>query len=110
MCGKLNAVEGKIVNNMILSNKLIRESGIKFIEYGYFGSVARGTYNATSDLDIAMIVSELPSRKEMADLRCNLEAVGCDLVILLDSSFSNPDSVFKNNVVRDYVRVGVYGE
>lgn len=104
----LNAVENKVVNSMIMADKLIRESSIKFIEYGYFGSVARGTYNATSDLDIAMIVSELPSRKEMADLRCNLEAIDCDLVILLNSSFSNPDTVFKSNVVRDYVKVGVY--
>lgn len=104
----LNAVESKVVNSMIMADKLIRESGIKFTEYGYFGSVARGTYNATSDLDIAMIVSELPSRKEMADLRCNLEEIDCDLVILLNSSFSNPDTVFKSNVVRDYVKVGVY--
>ena len=54
--GELNRVEESLVLRMIAADRLIVNSGIKYIEYGYFGSVARGTYDSMSDLDIVIIV------------------------------------------------------
>ena len=83
---------------------------INFIEYGVFGSVARGDYKTTSDVDIVMLVDIMPERQVVSNLRCDLEEIGCDFAILYKHNYEQPKTTFQREIKRDYRRLKLYGE
>lgn len=103
-------VETMILGKIKRAMSIINSRDIVYVEYGVFGSVARGDYTAVSDVDIVMLVESMPSRYDLAELRCDLEEIGCDFVILYKRNFDVPETVFQKEVKRDYRRLRVYGE
>lgn len=101
----MTEIENKLLTNMKSSIDLISNSNINFIEFGLFGSAANGSYKCGSDIDIVLIVSELPNKRDIADLRCKLDYVDCDLAVMLKSSFDNPTTPFHKNVIQSYRRL-----
>lgn len=103
----MTKLQEKLQDDLIRSINIVKESNIKYVEFGVFGSIARDDYDCNSDIDIAIIVDMLPDKRDIADLRCRLEESNCDLAVLLKDSFDNPTSVFHKKVKEDYRRVPV---
>lgn len=101
----LNPLQIHLINNFKQAVSLIKNSNIVFLEAGVFGSFARNEYKCGNDIDFVLIVKEIPDRKLIADLRCSLDEIDCDLAILLESSFKTPTTVFAKEVYKDYRRV-----
>ena len=102
--------ETRVLEKVKRAMSIINSRNIVYVEYGVFGSVARGDYTAVSDVDIVMIVEQMPLRYTLAELRCDLEEIGCDFAILYKRNFDAPKTVFQKEVKRDYRRLKVYGE
>jgi len=83
----------------------IRESGIIYSQVGIFGSFARDNYKAGSDIDFCIVTPQELTREQRGILRCDAEENGCDVVFLTEELFDNEDSVFMNNLRRDYIRL-----
>lgn len=83
---------------------IIQQSNIQFLEVGFFGSYARNEYKATSDIDIIVIVEELPSPCDRSDLRFELEDLEVDVHFMPKAYFENDESLFTKCVREDYVR------
>lgn len=98
-------LEQRIIKDMSAAIKLIKQSGIKYIEFGLFGSVARGEYNTLSDIDIVILVNEIPDKYAIAKLRAALDDNHCDLAFMLIKNFENPSTLFHKEVKRDYRRI-----
>ncbi len=91
-----------IQNEMI---KRILEQRFDFIEIGIFGSYAREEYNALSDVDVCVIVKEMPSRYVTGWLRDDAEELGADICFITEEQFENSNTTFMNNLRRDYRRI-----
>lgn len=101
--------EDRLINTLKDVINLVENSNIKFVEYGVFGSAARGDYKPTSDLDIVLIVENLDEKELIANLKWQLDDYNCDLVMMLKENFDNPKTLFHHNVVKDYRRIS-YGK
>ena len=110
MANSLNSVEQMMLEKINKAIKIIDSYDIKYIEYGVFGSAARGDYKITSDVDIAMLVDTMPEKMVLSNLRCDLEAIGCDFAILYKHNYEQPTTAFQREVKRDYRRLKLYGE
>lgn len=95
-------VEISFKNRLDKACEIIESSNIEYITIGTFGSYARGTYKSNSDIDIVMVVNELPNRRDRAILRDDLDEINCDITYMLKASFENPWNEFTRVVVRDF--------
>ena len=107
---EFSAIEKMFISKISSAMDIIDNYKLHYIEYGLFGSVARGDYNASSDLDIVMIFKKLPKRAVISKLRLELEEIDCDLAILLVDNFNEPKNAFHKDVKKDYRRIKCYGE
>ena len=108
IAGKL--VVSKFKEREELALKAIINSGIEFIELGFFGSYARNEYKATSDIDTLVITNTRPSREGSGELRAELDSLGVDLVYMSIDYFTNSKSNFACKVRKDYIRRLTYEE
>lgn len=99
------AVKAKFLNiqNEMLSR--ILNQNFDFVEIGIFGSYARNEYNALSDVDICVIVKEMPTRYITGWLRDDAEELGADICFITEEQFKSSDTTFMNNLRRDYRRI-----
>ena len=88
-------IQNEMVNR-ILSQKF------NFIEIGVFGSYARNEYNALSDVDICVIVKDMPTRYVTGWLRDDAEELGADICFITEEQFELSDTTFMNNLRKDY--------
>lgn len=107
---EFSAIEKLFISKISNAMNIIDSYNLSYTEYGLFGSVARGDYNASSDLDIVMIFKNLPERAIISKLRLELEEIDCDLAILLVDNFNKPKNAFHKDVRKDYRRIKRYGE
>lgn len=91
-----------IQNEMV--NRILNQK-FDFIEIGVFGSYAREEYNALSDIDICVIVKDMPSRYVKGWLRDDAEELGADICFITEEQFKSSNTVFMNNLRKDYRRV-----
>lgn len=103
---------------MILSNKviehfkakerkaleLIKSYAFEFVEIGIFGSYARNTYTAISDIDILVVSLEKPARWIRGSIRDELDLKGVDVHFVSLEYFNNSNDNFMNHVRKDYIR------
>ena len=96
----------------VLYNALnrIKSSNIKYSKVGLFGSFARGSMNLASDIDIVLFYKEKPELYDVSILRCDLDEIGCDLVILPIEAFYNPSSRLEENIKKDFMEVSLWRE
>lgn len=73
----------------------------KPLEVGIYGSYARNEYKATSDIDMYVLYTTLPSKIQKGELYENAEELGIDLLITEYDNFYTTDSIFCRNVRRD---------
>lgn len=105
----MSDVNKRVLSFMKSAYKMIAESNVHYIRYGYFGSVAKNTYNMQSDLDIVLIVSDTNQKNEVSELRCNLECIDCDLAVMLEDNFIEPKTLFHKEVKNSYKEVRFNG-
>lgn len=101
----MSPISERIVKILAEAIKIIDKSNLQFIEYGIFGSVARGDYTGVSDVDIVIITDKPLSSKEFCDIKHLLEQVDCDVANITREHFVRPISAFHKNVVKDYRRI-----
>lgn len=101
----LTELESNLMNRFKQGSTIILESKVDYVEFGIFGSFARGDIKCGSDVDFVLIVDDLSMRKSISALRSDLEDIGCDLAVLLKNNFDNPQTLFAEKVKRDYRRV-----
>ena len=99
---KFLSIQNEMVSRILKQN-------FDFVEIGVFGSYARNEYNALSDVDICVIVKEMPTRYITGWLRDDAEELGADICFITEEQFKLSDTVFMNNIRRDYRRV-YYGK
>lgn len=71
------------------------------IEIGIYGSYARETYKATSDVDMYVLYEKVPERIQKGELYELAYEMGIDLLIASEENFYKTDSVFCKNIMRD---------
>ena len=84
---------------------IIKNSSIQFEQVGVFGSYARGTHKASSDIDLCFVTKNTPDQKLKAVLRADLDELNIDCTFVSEDSFLNEQSQFFANLRRDYRRV-----
>ena len=99
---KFLSIQNEMVNRILQQN-------FDFTEIGIFGSYARNEYNALSDVDICVIVKEMPTRYITGWLRDDAEELGADICFITEEKFESSETTFMNNLRRDYRRV-YYGK
>ena len=87
---------------------LLKENLSKYDRIGVFGSYARGDYKTTSDIDMCVIVSEIPDRYTKGLLYEELDLIGVDLCFILSSDFQQSETPFMQNLRRDFKEVSVH--
>ena len=105
----MNAISLSIAQRLAKAIDIIKLSDVEYIEFGLFGSVARGTYNGCSDVDIVIITKHPIISESFTNLRLELESIGCDVVNITEEHLNNPITAFHKNINRDYRRV-CYGQ
>lgn len=85
--------------------KRILAQEFDFKEIGIFGSYARGDYNALSDVDICIVVKDIPKRCIMGWLRDDAEEIGADICFITEEQFKRSESKFICNIRKDYRRI-----
>lgn len=95
---KFLSIQNEMVNRILQQN-------FDFTEIGVFGSYARNEYNALSDVDICVIVKEMPTRYVTGWLRDDAEELGADICFITEERFKLSDTPLINNIRRDYRRV-----
>lgn len=74
----------------------------EYEEIGVFGSVARGLYSASSDVDIYLVTKNNFDKYLKAELTANLEEKGVDIVFLSSNDFIvNRDHLLIKNILKD---------
>lgn len=101
----LTELESNLMNRFKQGSTIILKSKVDYVEFGIFGSFARGDIKCGSDVDFVIIVNDLSNRRLISTLRGNLEEIGCDLAVLLKDNFDNPKTIFAKKVKTDYRRV-----
>lgn len=71
------------------------------VEIGIYGSYARDTCKATSDIDMYVLYLEVPKRIQKGELYELAYEKGIDLLIASEENFYETDSVFCKNIIRD---------
>jgi predicted nucleotidyltransferase len=73
-----------------------------YYEIGLFGSVARGTYSASSDVDIYTITNLGIDKHTKAELTADLEELGVDIVFLTKNDLTeNQEFLLIKNILKD---------
>lgn len=72
---------------------------------GVFGSFARGDYTVRSDVDLCIVVDELPDRYLRGCLYDEAEDLGVDLCFVTTKRFETEDSRFLNNIRENFKEV-----
>jgi predicted nucleotidyltransferase len=85
-----------------LALNIIREFVTDYYEIGVFGSVARGTYSASSDVDIYLITNTIIDKHIRAELSAELDELNVDIVFLIKNDFlMNQDHLLIKNIMKD---------
>lgn len=87
---------------------LLKENLSNYDRIGVFGSYARGDYKTTSDIDMCVIVSEIPDRYTKGLLYEELDLIGVDLCFILSSDFQQSETLFMQNLRRDFKEVSTH--
>lgn len=101
----MDSVSLSIAEKLADAIRLIQQSGIDYMEFGLFGSVARGDYNGSSDVDIVVVTEQPIKAKTFYLLKGDLEAIGCDIANITAEHLKNPVTAFHKNVSKDYRRI-----
>ena len=101
----MNAISLSIAQRLANAIDIIKLSGVEYLEFGLFGSVARGDYNGCSDMDIAIVTEHPMVSESFTNLRLELENIGCDVANITEEHLNNPITAFHKNVNREYRRV-----
>lgn len=83
--------------------QLIKDSGLKFLEVGVFGSYARCEYTGRSDIDVIMILEDIMRNDTTISLRSALDDIKVQLVYETIDVFEDK-GFFARQVQRDYIR------
>ena len=89
-------------------NELIYSADyLNISEIWLFGSVARGTCNAFSDIDLLVLTSgnfkEVSFKIEELELREEIGFPKVDIIVRTPESISNPDYYFNTSVQKDKI-------
>ncbi|WP_180270777.1 nucleotidyltransferase family protein [Sporanaerobium hydrogeniformans] len=71
------------------------------LEIGLYGSLARGDFKASSDIDLYVLYEEMPKGTQKGEIYEEAYDRGIDLLISSYKAFYETDSVFCKNVLRD---------
>lgn len=104
-----DAIKAKFLNIQNEMVSRILKQNFYFVEIGIFGSYARNEYNALSDVDICVIVKEMPTRYITGWLRDDAEELCADICFITEEQFESSETTFMNNLRRDYRRI-YYGK
>lgn len=85
------------------------EECIKNIKNIYvFGSIARGDYDATSDLDLVFIISDITSKDDMIELSELIDIINgipVQITLIKESRLLTNDDLFLNQIRKDWVNI-----
>ena len=85
---------------------IIKETGFSLQKIILFGSCARSQSRYESDIDLLVVVKEIPSTKDILHIKAELNIqipIDVDLKIVSDEMFSKNDDFFLNKIKRDGV-------
>ena len=85
---------------------IIEETGFSLRQIILFGSCARSQARYESDIDLLVVVKEIPSTKEILHIKSELNErvpIDVDLKIVSDEMFSKKEDFFLSNIKRDGV-------
>lgn len=85
----------------------IIDMNVNFLSIGVFGSYARDEYKATSDIDMCIIVSEIPPRDVKGWLYEDADIMNIDLIFVTKEYFETDTSRFACNLRRDFKEVSL---
>lgn len=102
-----DTVKENFENRKQLMLKKIIETDIVFLSIGVFGSYARNEYKATSDIDMCIIVPELPSREIKGYLYEEADMLHMDLIFVTEEYFKTDMSRFTCNLRRDFKEIKI---
>lgn len=85
--------------------QVIDHSPLEYRTAGVFGSFARGDYTVRSDVDLCVVVDDLPDRYLKGHLYDEAEDLGVDLCFVTTKRFETEDSRFLNNIRKDFKEV-----
>jgi predicted nucleotidyltransferase len=82
--------------------KTIQKYISDYWEMGIFGSVARGVYSASSDVDVYLITEVSVDKHIKAELAADLEEYDVDIVFLTKKDVAiNQDHLLVKNILKD---------
>lgn len=80
----------------------VKQYVTNYSEIGLFGSVARGNYSASSDVDLYIISDTKIDKYKKAELSSDLEELGVDIVFLTNEDvIRNKEHLLVKNILRD---------
>ena len=80
---------------------LIKSYNLEYHEIGIFGSYARGTFKATSDIDFYIVVDKKPVPRVSGNLREDADMLGADIVFITPEHLEAGNSLLIQNIKRD---------
>ncbi len=80
------------------------------LEVGLYGSLARGDFKASSDIDLYALYDRVPQGSEKGELYEEAYDRGIDLLISSYKAFYEAESVFCNNVIKERKIIWQKGE
>ena len=100
---QVSARQLRAINDCIV---IIGKTGFSLQKIILFGSCARSQSRYESDIDLLVVVKEIPSTKDILHIKAELNEqipIEVDLKIVSDEMFSKNDDFFLNNIKRDGV-------
>ena len=86
---------------------MIKAAITDYEEFGIFGSYARGDFISTSDIDFCIITNNRPNRRVTGCLREDADILGADIIFITPKFFKTDNSIFAENLRRDYIQLEV---
>lgn len=86
--------------------ELIDSYEIEYEELGVFGSYARGSYKATSDIDIC-IIGKKPEPMISGILREDADLLGVDIVFMTKDYLNKQETLLARNIKSDYMWIKI---
>lgn len=85
--------------------QIINNIKIDYISIGIFGSYSRDEFTARSDIDMCIVVNQLPTRSIKGWLYEEADMLGIDLIFVTNNYFNNDKSRFAINLRKDFKEV-----
>lgn len=103
-------LENKFEKTLAQMMQTIDNSSLQYRCIGIFGSFARGDYTVKSDVDLCIVVDEIPDRYLKGYLYDEAEDLGVDLCFVTTKRFETDDSRFLTNVRKDFKEIKRHNE